>query len=134
VLLDKTEQYREQDDDRDDRGLEGMAEESGDNRGAQQNQDQRVLELREERPPRRLTSQRLQLVRAMDAESARWLGTLQSGQGRTQLLNRHGDRQRVPGWRLPRALFDVVLRGHTRSPAPLLWNFLTIVTGNCIDK
>ena len=54
MFLDKPEQYGKQDDDGDDDGLEGMPEESGDDRGAEQNQDQRILELREERPPGRL--------------------------------------------------------------------------------
>ncbi len=52
VLLDEAEQHGEQHDDRDDGGFERVAEETGEDRGAQQDQDQDVLELGGERVPR----------------------------------------------------------------------------------
>ena len=118
MFLDKPQQYGKQDDDGDDDGLEGMPEESGDDRGAEQNEDQRILELREERPPGRLRRQRLQLIGAMDGESMRGLGARQSRQGRAQLLERRVDRERMPRGRQWRALLDAVLRGHTDPPGP----------------
>ena len=69
VLLDEPEQHGEQHDDGDDDRLERVAEEAGDDRRAEQNQDQHVLELREERVPRRLRAQRLQFVRAVHSET-----------------------------------------------------------------
>ncbi len=119
VFLDESEQHREQHDDGDDDGLERVTEEAGDDRGAEQNQNQRVLELREEGVPRRLRGQRLQLVGAMHGEPMRGLGGSSSPvEGRRELRERRVDRQRVPRGSPLRALLDAVLRGHTDPPGP----------------
>ena len=55
VLLNETEQYREQDNDGDDHGLERMAEETRDDRASKQNQNQDVLKLSRQGAPRRLS-------------------------------------------------------------------------------
>ena len=52
VFLDESEQHREQHDDGDDDRLERVTEEPGDDRGAEQDQNQGVLELREQGVPR----------------------------------------------------------------------------------
>ena len=120
VFLDEPEQHGKQHDDGDDDGLERMTEEAGDDRGAEQNQDQRVLELREERPPGRLRGQRLQLVGAMDVESMCGLGARQSR--RASYAVAQSPRPPTACARLApvRALLDAVLRGHSILQAPLL--------------
>ena len=63
VLLDEAEQHGEQHDDRDDHGFESVAEQSRDERRAEQDQDQHVLELSRERVPGGRACRGVQLVR-----------------------------------------------------------------------
>jgi hypothetical protein len=117
ILLDESEQYGEQDDDGDDDRLEGMPEESRDDRGTEENEDQRVLKLLEERPPGGLAAQCLQLIRAMDAEPACRFGTLEPRQRCCELLDRLADRQRVPRDRVLRTPLETAFCDHTAPTA-----------------
>ena len=69
-------------------GLERVAEEAGDDRGAQQNQDQGVLELREQGVPRGLRRCSLQFVGPMGVQPPRRLAAVQAGRPGRELLDR----------------------------------------------
>ena len=116
VFLDEAEEHREQHDDGDDDRLERVAEETGDDRGAEENHDQRVLELREEGMPRGLRAQRLQFVRAVYSETLDRDGGGQPG-GMGREPRRYSiDRQRMPGGSGVQCLLDRSLLRHTHPP------------------
>ena len=71
VLLEEPEQHGEQHDHRDRDRLERVAEKAGDDRGAEQDDDQHVLELGRERAPGRLACLDVQFVRPVRRQAPR---------------------------------------------------------------
>ena len=88
VLLDEAQQRREDDDHGDDDRLGLVAEDRGQAGADEQDQDQDVLELLEQQPPRADSRRSLELVRAVDGQAPRGLRLVQSGARRGRQLRR----------------------------------------------
>ena len=98
VLLHEAEHHREEHDDRDGDGLQGVAQQRGEADGDQQDQDQDVLELREEEAPRGDLGRRLSSSFGPCSSRRRAASSLlRPLLGRAESVENGGDRERVPG-------------------------------------
>ncbi len=97
VLLREPEQDGEQHDGRDGDRLGGVAEDGGERRGDEEDDDQDVLELLREDRPRRYAGRGLQLVGTVLGEARGGLGRRQASRAGAQLGEDGVHREGVPG-------------------------------------
>jgi hypothetical protein len=98
-LLRERQQHGEEQDGGDGHRLDFVAEDRGDGRGGDEDEDEDVLELLEQDPPRRDAAGGLQLVGAVRRQPPRRLGAGQSGGRRLLLREGRGLGERVRGQR-----------------------------------
>ena len=96
VLLDEAQRHREQQDDGDDDGLQGVTQERGEADRDHEDQDQDVLELREKQAPRGGSAGSLELVRAVLDQAPGGIGGAQAAFGGGEPIQNGRDGERVP--------------------------------------
>ena len=109
VLLDEAQHHREEQDDGDDDGLQGVAHQRGEADCHEQDQDQDVLELRQQEAPRGGSAGGLELVRAVLGQAAGSLFPAQAALGRLESVEdrRHGERVPRRHWPGSRSRWSV---------------------------